>query len=353
MLTLIYTALICLVSAVPFEHSEHHEHANSEPPVLLVRTLYEYPLGTWIENIAVRPTGELLLTLLNVPELHELDPSEANSTPQLVHRFSRALALSGIAEIDDDTFALSAGNFSFDNGPTSGSWSIWSVAFGNDESIEADVAKITDLPEATFLNGFCNLPSTTKPHSVLAGDIRKGTITRVNTTTGDHSVAISNNLTAVVPDPVFGEAGVNGIHVHHGNLYFANTGQGIFARIPIHPDGTPAGQPEVIAHVLNSTQEFDDFAIQGEYAYLVTGSGNSIERISLGGTPRGRIVAGSLNSTVFAEPTSAAFGRTEKDKHILYVVTGGGLATPVNGNITVGAQVLAVDTSMWSHTRGR
>lgn len=55
------------------------------------------------------------------------------------------------------------------------------------------------------------------------------------------------------------------------------------------------------------------------------------------------IVAGDLNSTEIAEPTAAAFGRTIFDLATLYVVTAGGLGAKINGNETVGAQVVAVD----------
>ena len=42
-------------------------------------------------------------------------------------------------------------------------------------------------------------------------------------------------------------------------------------------------------------------------------------------------MAGNINSTEIAEPTDTAFGRTPSDRNVLYVVTGGGLRTPVNG----------------------
>ena len=55
-----------------------------------------------------------------------------------------------------------------------------------------------------------------------------------------------------------------------------------------------------------------------------------------------RIVAGNVNSTAIAEPTSAQLGRDG----VLYVTTAGGLAVPVvvGGVPTrVGGQVVAVD----------
>lgn len=283
----------------------------------------------------------MLLTVLSLPHLDQLNPFEPNPKPHTLFSFPDAKSVAGIAEIDHKVFAMAVGNFSLESGSVNGSWSIWKGRFTEKKSPPI-FAKVTDFSEAIFPNGMCGLPGTSTPHAILNGDIRTGKVWRINTTTGAHEVIIDNNLTAVAPDPVFGESGVNGIHVINESLYFVNTGQRILARMPIEPDGTPIRPPEIIAR-FNAPLELDDFAIQDDVGYFVTGSGNSIASIRLDGHSKAKIIAGQLNSTEIAEPTSAAFGRTRHDKHVLYVVTAGGLAAPVNGNITVGAQVLAVD----------
>jgi len=135
--------------------------------------------------------------------------------------------------------------------------------------------------------------------------------------------------------------------VRDGTLYFTNSGEGIFAKMPIHEDGTPAGPTSIIARA-PADGYFDDFTVRGEFAYLVTGSGNSVEKVRLDGRGKQTIVAGSLNSTTLAGPTAVAFGRTARDMDVLYVVTSGGLAVPVDEGgqeKRVGAQVVAVDLS--------
>ena len=57
-----------------------------------------------------------------------------------------------------------------------------------------------------------------------------------------------------------------------------------------------------------------------------------------------QIIAGEVNTTEIAQPTSAQFGRTVKDKDVLYVTTAGGLAFPIDGDVVVGGQGGAVDT---------
>lgn len=75
---------------------------------------------------------------------------------------------------------------------------------------------------------------------------------------------------------------------------------------------------------------------------MAAGGANTIQKINTH-TGEVRIVAGGMNSTAIAEPTSAKFGRRECDLTVLYITTAGGLATPVNGDITIG-QLVAVRT---------
>lgn len=341
--TIIY-AFLCFTPATALPAPA--EAAHKESPV---RLLFEYPKGTWLENIAVRPSGELLLTHLEKPQLDQFNPLESSARPEEVHTFEDVLSLSGIAEIAPDSFAVTLGNFSFESGAQKGSWSIWGVDFSKKQTTSVSVDEIASIPDAVFPNGMCNVPSSKYPNDILYGDIRKGAVWRIDTETGSSALDINNTLTAAIQDPIFGTSGVNGIHIQDGVLYFVNSAKRLFASLPVKTDGTPAGDPKIITrvHKPETVFYFDDFAIKDDDAFLVTGSGNSIERIGLDGMPKGQIIVGNLNSTQFAGPTSAAFGRTERDRHILYVATSGAQAAPVDGNITTGAQILAVDTSRW------
>jgi len=90
----------------------------------------------------------------------------------------------------------------------------------------------------------------------LTGDLSEALRYWVKTTTAEHEIAVNNSFEAAVPAG-FGSARVNGLHVVNDVLYFTNTGQGIFAKIPVQPDGSPAGEPTIVAHVLNKTLGFD------------------------------------------------------------------------------------------------
>jgi hypothetical protein len=55
------------------------------------------------------------------------------------------------------------------------------------------------------------------------------------------------------------------------------------------------------------------------------------------------IVLGASNQLTVVGPTAAQFGKGLGDSKTLYVVANGGLAKPLNGTLTEGAQGIAVD----------
>ena len=327
---------------VPLASSKASDHP--------VRLLWQFGKGSWAENLAVRSNGNLLVTRNDVPELYEIDPRSSNPTANLVHRFDEKLGLMGIAETSPDTFAVLGGIFSLATGFQFGSFSLYTVSFqhngthggkgcSSSNSSSPIVAKVGDIPEADFLDGMVRL----NDRLVLASDFYAGNIYRIDVFTGEHSVVSTDPLLAVAPYPDIGSVGVNGLRVHDNYLYFSNTGQRLLGRYPINMvDGTQLGAASVFARPLNSSFGYDDFAIREDGVLFVpTTGGNSVERLSADGK-RGTIVAGNLNSTDIAQPTGAQLGRGLHDRDVLYLTTAGGLETPINGNIVVGAQVVAV-----------
>jgi hypothetical protein len=333
-LTLPFTAL-----SLPSTHS-------SKPTELL----YQFPNGTWVENIAVRSNNQILVTLFTTPDLYALDSAQPNTEPTLIHRFANATTLFGIAEIEPDVFAVIAGNFSLTAGTTPGSYAVWKVKFGSSYETKAsvvDVSLIGPIPEAKALNGLCVLPK--RPGEILVGDIDAGQIYRMDTRTGAYSIAIpaTNDLVSVGPSS-FGIVGVDGIHVRGDDLYVANVGKSFIAKLQINPDGSPArgARMEIVARARDGNG-VDDFALDNKgNVFWVTSQGNSVAQVSPDG--KQRIIAGNINSTEIAEPTSAALSREKKGKEgkKLFVVTGGGLFQPIttiDGPQIVGGQVVAID----------
>lgn len=310
------------------------------------RLVYQFPKGTWVENLFVRPSGSLLLTLITTPDLYLIDPLASDPNPQLVHRFSSSLWLTGITETNPDTYYLIGANATYANlSPTPGSNRIYRVHFPPDEpSSPPDISVAAVVPDAVFLNGLITLNPTT----LLASDSTLGVVWAIDVTTGASRIVLRDPLMA--PAPAIPKLGINGIRLFQRTrtLYFANSAQALLGRVRIHANGTAAGPVVKVASAPNGTF-FDDFALDqhhrrgGDDAFLTTQSGDSIAEVSLrnGST---RIVAGARGSTEIAEPTSAQFGRTPADRDVLYVTTAGGLAAPLAGGVVVGGQVVAVYT---------
>lgn len=348
------TAAVLLSSATPlaFANPIHHGLvAISSESESAVRLIHEYPLGTFLESVAVRPNGELLVTLPFLAEVHSIDPLASNPTPKVLHRFEGIGSVFGIAEYDHDVYAVNGGNFTTPEGAIPGTYRVDSLDL---TQATPSASRIADFPSAQFLNGMTTLPRWGRgPRNVLVNDVVGGVVYNLDPASGDYFVALNNTFTQAHKHPVLGSFGANGIKVGDGMVYITNTGLGMLVRFPIHPNGTEVqGESvEILSREANSTWFYDDFALRDTTAYVTTGSGNTIERViaplvDAQGPISTEIVAGNLNSTAVAGPTAAAFGRTPKDSHILYVTTSGGANVPVNGNITIGAQVLAINTKL-------
>lgn len=313
-----------------------------------IRYAYVFERGSWIESIAARPNGQLLITRLDIPELWLVECTRRDIVPVLLYRFSNVQALTGVVEIAPDVFAVSAGNYTLGSGPTPGSWSVWRVDLSGyvppspsetPALPESRVSKIADVPEVAHLKAMTRLSG----RYVLFSDFRAGVVYRLHVDTGAYEVVIADGLTAAVTQPIFDIAGVSGLHLRDGDLYFTNTGQNILAKIPIHADGTPAGAASIVAHTAGLTDYFDGFTFgaHGDI-YLGTGAENTVVRLPQSGGPQVHI-AGDPGSSLIAEPTALAFGRGVEDQGVLYVVTGGGLLAPTPGRGTSPARLVAIE----------
>jgi hypothetical protein len=105
-------AALILPLSPPFPTNRPHGEHN-EP---LVRLLYQYPEDTLIENIAVRTSGELLITRRDQPHVEQFNPLGGNAEPKVVHSLDGSLSVMGIAEVASDSFAVIVGNVTFAKG---------------------------------------------------------------------------------------------------------------------------------------------------------------------------------------------------------------------------------------------
>ncbi|KAL6899911.1 hypothetical protein GGI43DRAFT_384086 [Trichoderma evansii] len=312
-----------------------------------LRDVIVFPNDTWIENIAVRSNGNLLVTLMSLPEVWEVEPISGSA--ELVYSFPNATVSLGIAEVGHDIFAVNVGNLSTPTTGLPGSWSVWTLDYNkaNPSSNKPTGKKITAIPPAVFLNGLATLP--TMPGVILTGDSFLGQIFAVDTFNSRYNVAIDvpefkpNKSTAL-------QFGVNGIKMHDGNLYFTNSLKSpLLASIPLSINGSAAGPVKTIAksaqYPVDQGFQADDFALdaKAEHAWVATNPSNLVVRINTA-TGRQQVVAGGKSEQTVAGATSAAFGRNWHDKDILYIVTDGGLADPSSAGVA-GGKIVALDTT--------
>ncbi|KAJ4857119.1 SMP-30/Gluconolaconase/LRE-like region domain-containing protein [Trichoderma breve] len=309
--------------------------SSSAPSLSSVRTLFEFPKQSYIENLAVRSNGQILISDLSTSQLYLFDPSAPGpSQPVVVHDFTESLGLAGIAEYQPDVFAVISDLRGVGISSSHGKPGLTSPPV---------VKNIAHVKPAQFLNGISVLSQ--KDQTLLVGDVNGGVIWSLDIKTGHYEVAINNTFTKLYASPPFSASGVDGVHVRGNSVYFTNFGNGTFNKMPINSDGTSTGPVTTIAHTKGPLDQYDDFTFDCDgNAFVVTGGGNTIELISADGK-RQVYFAGNLNSTAIAEPTSCAFGRGPHDKNVLYVVTAGGMQTPVNGDIVIGGQLVAINTT--------
>ncbi|KAI5456312.1 hypothetical protein BGZ63DRAFT_366961 [Mariannaea sp. PMI_226] len=302
----------------------------------------QFPVGTWIENIAVRANGNLLLTSLtpNASLYEVLDPACAASRhPKVTRRFTIAsiTSLLGIAETGDDVFALAGGNFTTTTGGVKGTWGLWAVDF-TAKGHNSKPKLITPIPDAVLLNGATSVPQRRK--IVLIADSALGLVWRVDTVTRKYDIAIR------VPEMKPGSSsptsiGINGLHIHKGYLYWTNLSTTTFYKIRFTKEGYPARGAKVETVVKLSASRLDDFIFgpgKSNTAWVATNSDNRVFAVEPNGD--NIVVAGGgggSDSNEVPGATACKFGRTRRDAKVLYVTTSGGS--------TQGGKVQGIDTT--------
>ena len=295
-------------------------------PSSAIQLIYQFKGRVALENLAARSNGHLVLTASNQAIVYDMNPAARNAPPTPLPQIPGVTGLTGIVETAPDVFAVVAGNWSSSGfQATPGSFSIWAVDFNHPQPT---VKIIASIPEAEALNGLTALEGS--PEIILAADSAAGVVRRLNVTSGEHSVAIQSPFfakTSMIP------LGINGLRTFDGQLYFLNSAQGVYGRVPLNADGSAAGEVSVLARV-NLPAVYDDFDMDWEGTAWIATHGNMLMEITVEGKQR-NITANGLNMDM-TEPTSAQFGRGSKQaENTIYTTTA--------GNDTVGGQIVAVN----------
>lgn len=295
------------------------------------RELYRFTNGTFIENVAVRPNGHLLLSTFANASLFTLDPLSPEDPlppPRYVGSVPDITGLTGLAQVAPDVWAVSGGvsdieNYAFVEGTAVVSLfdlQGWAPSEGNEGGVPAEI--VARVPDAAMLNGMTNLAAN--PHIVLSAGSKTGSIIRIDTRTGAVDEAFQDDVLAPY-SPEFKRAplGVNGVHIAGDYLYFTNSDKAFFGRVPVDEQGGRAGDIEIINTMADDdTHAYDDFSVAAEEAGMVY-VGKQKDSVVGISTEHGRaeVLLGPDSPIVVEMPTSTALSL---DGKTLYIVTGGG-----------------------------
>ncbi|KAF8858017.1 hypothetical protein BDZ45DRAFT_411069 [Acephala macrosclerotiorum] len=342
-------SLLSLASTFTVPQTRSSNHGTKPPNPY---TIHEFPNPTWVENIAVRSNGQILVDLVTTPDLYIMDP-QPNSTATLIHSFSSSLAVFGITETTPNNFHLIAGNFSLSHlSIGNGTFSIWTVdlsSYSYETNTGAQIHKVVLIKESGLLNGLSTLSA--EKGLILAADSVNGYLWAIDVNTGKYSILLEG-LELSNPGPGFA-LGINGVRVLPPGpnsdiawVYFDNQARGTFYRVPVSVEEL---RNTSVIEALATGIAADDFALaEGTgLAYLTAGAENLVFRVPLeGGMPEH--VLGGLNSTEVPNPTSVAVARGRggvEEGGKLYITTTGGVENPVNGTYREGGKVLSYDLS--------
>ncbi|KAK0704452.1 hypothetical protein B0H67DRAFT_591455 [Lasiosphaeris hirsuta] len=245
-----------------------------------------------LENIAVRPNGQILATNMNSNNLYAVDPEKKTSSTAI--QVTGASGLSGIGEYAPDVFAVIGGK------------GIYKVDFTGAAPKSSLIKTISD---ANNLNGLAVLDNST----LLVADAGKGSVYRFDVATGAYSEALKDATMAPSGGIPFG---IDGIKVKDGVVWYTNIFKNSLHKVAIDP-ATAKATGAVTTLWTNLMGDDLCFGPNGKL-YVATNGKNSLVEVDPA-NPK-PVQVGSVTGS-----TSCAFGRTDKDKNVAYVSAGAGV----------------------------
>jgi len=318
---------------------------SSHTPTTLT-TVAVFPEGSFLENLAVRRDGSILITVLNRKEVWYVPAPRAELPvePMPVHKFAHMTM--GIVETEPDTFYVCTSD-----GYTTHESTLERLDLRNWTPGTAILPQpVLEFGEPVgALNGACLVA----PGVLLVADSFAGLIWRVDLAEDGMSatarVWLKHDSMAFDPDNPLRppQPGINGVRYDSrtGFLHYTSTQRKLFMRVRVDPDTkAPVGPPEFVAGGTMS----DDFCIDENagVAYVTTHRENTIDRISLDPVRNSErfIVAGDPFTEELIGPTSGAWSRLPGEYgKVAYFTTDGGTASPPPDGVRRPAKLLRVE----------
>jgi sugar lactone lactonase YvrE len=262
------------------------------------------------ESIAISPSGDIFISLALTGEIRRIAPDGTQSTVAVLP-IGPPLTICGpfLNAVTGITLDPHGDLFVSVVSCELEHRGIWKVS--QDGSAEI----LATLPLASIPNGIAVHQGWVYVADSSQPFVWRAPVDRADT--GEAEVWLDSPLLAGVFSPGLPLPGANGLQVFRGEVYVSNSTQGTIIAIPFEPDGS-AGTPRVHG-VMPEGTGCDDFAfdVHGSL-YCTTDPTNLLVRMD----PDSSIhilltVADGLDG-----PTSATFGRTGQDRFNLYINSG-------------------------------
>ncbi|MEH2419537.1 MAG: hypothetical protein V7K48_00885 [Nostoc sp.] len=250
-------------------------------PQAKLTTIACFPKHYFLENLAIRSNGSILVTAMNQKELWYIPPTTADVpiNPILIHTF--ALPALSLVEVEPDIFYICTSDVYETHKSNLQRFDLrgWTP----NSPLKPEI--LLEFPDPVrALNGSCLIAPTV----MIIADSVAGLFWRVDLPTDGNelkasvwlkhdSMAFNPNSPLKPPQP-----GLNGVRYASRShyLYYTTTAQKLFMRVRVDPDThEPAAKPEHVA----DGRMFDDFCIDEDagIAYVTTHRENTIDRVSL------------------------------------------------------------------------
>jgi len=312
-------------------------------PQAKLTVVAEFPEKFFLENLAVRADGSMLVTVNNRKELWFVPPPVGALPVEPAHLFTFEFNATFVVEWRPERFLLGIADVYDTHEARLYELDLRRWTLG--EPVKP--RRVLDLPPPQVgLNGGCMVAPNVLIAAGMAGLIWRIDLSEEHAPSArvwlQHD-SMKNRPGQMKPE----QPGTNGVQFDHvtGYLYYTTTSQQMMLRIKVDPATQEAvGLPEFVA----GGREWDDFLIDEErgLAYVTTHRENTIDRVRLehDGNREGRsVIVGDPFNDLVVGPSAGAWGTAPGDKgRIAYFSTDGGTAEPPDGKYRT-AKVLRVE----------
>ncbi|PQE17980.1 Quino amine dehydrogenase beta chain protein [Rutstroemia sp. NJR-2017a BVV2] len=342
------------------------KHIDGIAALLPYDIIARMEVGTFLENLAVRSNGTLLVSNMISGEIIYVDPRHSNpqSTVKVIHDFnsrsdftfnnknernggygSKYQAEAIVEDLNTpDIFYTFSGLHG-----TAGTWAMYRIDMRQFDSSpsgehELSVTKVVDIPGVVWLNGATMIPQTS---TVLVAESVQGKLIACDVLTGEVSVWLQDNELGKATDRPPWPA-INGVQYFRKHVFATISDRATLVHMGVDDKGQyEKGSLRIVAENLTG----DDLAldVQGN-AYIATNVAHTVLKfpsigVDLEKTQEdGRVrIMGGLDKKDTAGPTAVAFGRGVEDQNCIYVTTNGGLINPIGNEGPGEAVIVRID----------